>query len=191
MTYSIDYSTLNELQIDCVRNAISAGEEFYRYIPEVGFQFILSNYKTLAKLGVLERNWMLAYTHESHFAATSMSQLQCVFDACSKEVLQKFYPICAGDDFSNGERFSLFRGCAGPNHRRGFSWTASLDKAIWYAAHHAEYYGLDDVAVYTTVVRRDEIYCCGNHYDFDYIVYPRTWWKINIPRSEFRLDRPR
>lgn len=191
MKDAIDYSALNQAQIDDVQRAISVGEEFYGCIPEVGLQFILSNYKALAKLEVLEFNWMLAYTHASHFAATPVDELQKVFDACSKEILQKRYPVYVGDHFSNGERFSLFRGCAGPEHRKGLSWTASLDKAIWYAAHHAEWYGLRDVAVYATTVSRDEIYCCGNHYDFDFVVHPKTWWKIDIPESEFRLGRPR
>jgi hypothetical protein len=52
------------------------------------------------------------------------------------------------------------------------SWTHSLDKAIWYAAHHAEYYDLTNLAVYVAAVNRSDIYCVGEHYDSDYIVYP-------------------
>jgi hypothetical protein len=67
----------------------------------------------------------------------------------------------------------------------------TLGGAIWYAAHHAAYYDLVNVAVYATVVDRSEIYCCGDHYDFDYIVNPKTWWKVDVPAAEFRLNRPR
>ena len=191
MLDTIDYSMLPAPQVASIKNAIAAKEDFCGSVSDFGFQFILANYKVLATLGVLEDNWMQAYTHASNFADTPLDKLKQVFDACSKEVLQKSYPIYVGDHFSNGERFSLFRGCAGPEHRMGLSWTASLDKAIWYAAKHAAYCNLSDVAAYTTVVNRSEIYCCGNHYDFDYIVHPRTWWKIDIPQSEFRLERPR
>ena len=71
------------------------------------------------------------------------------------------------------------------------SWTSSLDKAIWYAAHHVKYYNLENITVYAAVVERDEIYCCGAHYDFDFIVCPNEWWPIDVPKEEFRLDRPR
>jgi hypothetical protein len=167
------------------------GEPFYGYIPSKGFDFILKNYRELASLGALERSWVPAYLHASHFNAVPLAELQGIFDTCDRDKLQEYFPIYVGDHFSNGERFSLFRGCAGPEHRKGMSWTSSLDKAIWYAAHHAAYYGLDNLAVYAAVVDRPEIYCCGDHYDFDYIVHPQTLWKVDVPVGEFRLDRPR
>jgi hypothetical protein len=187
----LDYSKLLESQVAHVKRAIEIGEPFGGYIPGKAFEFVLANYRHLAKLGTLEINWMPAYLHASHFNAVSLSALQEVFDTCNRHILQNSFPIYVGDHFSRGERFSLFRGCAGPEHRKGMSWTSSLDKAIWYAAHHAAYYDLENVAVYATVVERSEIYCCGDHYDFDYIVHPKVWWKVDVPASEFRLDRPR
>jgi hypothetical protein len=73
----------------------------------------------------------------------------------------------------------------------GMSWLTSLDKAIWYAAHHAALHKLTNLAVYVAVVDRAEIYCCGDHYDYDYIVHPKTWWPVPVPLSEFRVDRRR
>ena len=186
-----DFSTLSESERAHVIQAIERAETFTGYIPGKAFQFVLANYKPLAEMKVLEVNWMPAYIHASHFRDVPLRQLQDVFDTCRKDVLQEQFPIYVGDHFSRGERFSLFRGCAGPDHRMGMSWTSSLDKAIWYAAHHAAYYDLGNVALYVAAVNRDEIYCCGDHYDFDYIAHPKAWWRVDVPAAEFRLDRPR
>ncbi|MBD2072341.1 hypothetical protein H6F86_00130 [Phormidium sp. FACHB-592] len=187
----IDFVDLTYEESSQVRSSILKGENFYGYIPEKGFSFIVKNFKILSSIGILEQNWFLAYTHSSHFEDVSLDLVQEIFDTCDRKILQEKYPIYVGDHFSNGERFSLFRGCAGPIHKKGMSWTSSLDKAIWYAAHHAEHYDLDNVAVYAAVVSREDIYCCGDHYDHDFIVRPKEWWRIEVPQSEFRLDRPR
>lgn len=73
----------------------------------------------------------------------------------------------------------------------GMSWTASLDKAIWYAAHHAAYYDLTNVAAYAATVDVADIYCRLDHYDDDLIIHPASAWRVDVPDSEFRLDRPR
>jgi hypothetical protein len=135
----LDYSTLLDSEITQVKQAIAKGESIYGYIPGKGFQFVLNNYHILAQVGALERAWVPAYLHSSHFDPVPLALLQEVFDTCDRDKLQKYFPIYVGDHFSRGERFSLFRGCAGPEHRKGMSWTSSLDKAIWYAAHHAAY----------------------------------------------------
>jgi hypothetical protein len=187
----IDFADLTCEEIDKVKSAISKGENFYGYIPEKGLSFTVRNFKPLSLIGALEQSWMLAYTHASNFEDFSLDTIQSVFEACDKKILQENYPIYVGDHFSDGERFSLFRGCAGPIHKKGMSWTSSLDKAIWYAAHHAEFYSVDNLAVYAAVVNREDIYCCGNHYDYDFIVNPKELWRIEVPESEFRLDRKR
>jgi hypothetical protein len=188
----LDYSDLDEADIEWVEKAFAArdGENIASYIPDKKFKFVLRNYKRLAELEILVRNWMTAYLHESHLNDVPLSTLQDVFNTCDKAVLQQYYPIPAIPRLS-GERFSLFRGCAGPDHRMGMSWLTSIDKAIWYATHHAELYGLNNLAVYVAAVDREEIYCCGGHYDYDYIVCPKAWWRVNVPSEEFRLDRPR
>jgi hypothetical protein len=203
-TPTFDYSSLLDADVARVQHALSIGDhhQIFGYIPEKALQFVLSNYKRLSDHGILEQNWMQAYLHASHLNDVSLSLLQEIFDACDKQVLQKHYPIpvlywLPDSDWlgvlasRRGERISLFRGCAGPEHRMGMSWIASLDKAIWYAAKHAAYYQLTNLAVYATTVHRDEIYCCGYQYDFDFIVRPKTWWPVDVPESEFRLDRER
>ncbi|MDF4927377.1 hypothetical protein P3559_24815, partial [Vibrio parahaemolyticus] len=112
----IDYSLLNESDKKNVQEAISNKQPFFGYIPEYGFEFILNNYKFLAKAGVLEESWMQAYIHSTDFSKVTMAQLKEVFEACLKSKLQEAYPIPEGHKFSGGKRFSLFRGCAGPIH---------------------------------------------------------------------------
>ena len=121
---------------------------------------------------------MEAYYFVSSFQHVPLSLLRDIFDACDKEVLQRDFPIPVGvhledeTHFSqfrwNQRRHSLFRGCAGSEHRMGMSWTSSLDKAIWYAAHHAACRHLANTAVYATTASRDEIYCCAEQHEYLY-----------------------
>ncbi len=195
--HTLDYSGLDESQISGIENALATDPDdlIVGYIPDKMLAFVLRNYKRLAELGILERNWMTAYVHASHLNDYPLARIRDVFDTCDKAILQKHYPIPATPSLGS-PRFSIFRGCAGPDHRMGMSWITSLDKAIWYASQHAEYRDLTNQAVYATTVDRSEIYCCGDdHYDRnehkEYIVLPKTWWKVTVPISEFRLDRPR
>lgn len=182
---------LDEPDIEKVKSAIIGDGYFFGYIPDKGFDFFLENFRELKNIGVLENNWMDAYSHSNNFSHVPLQTLKEIFDTCDSAILQEQYPIYVGDHFSSGKRFSLFRGCAGDDHRIGMSWTSSLDKAIWYAAHHAECNDLGNLAVYTTVVERGDIYCCGNHYDYDFIVCPKEVWRVIVPEKEFRIDRPR
>jgi hypothetical protein len=149
------------------------------------------NRNHLAKLGLLEVLWMETYIQALHLNDVPLDDLQAVFDACNKDALQQEYPIQTQFVDFRGSLFSLFRGCAGPEHRMGMSWSPSLSKAIWYAAHHATYYKLSNVAIYAAIVEPTEIYCCGNIRDYDFIVRPKEWWQVSVPASEFRIDRSR
>ena len=120
-----------------------------------------------------------------------METLKKVFDVCDKEKLQKMYPIPSYNNNGKTEYLSLFRGCAGSNHRMGMSWTSSMMKALHYAARHKEFKDLDNCCVYATIVERSEIYCCLKENELEFIVLPKKSWKIDIPQSEFRLDRSR
>lgn len=185
---SLDFSGLTSDQARDVRQAIVRGENFHGYIPTASLDFIVRNYRNLAAKGALERPWLDAYVHASDFSAYGMGVLKAVFDACDRQVLRTLKPLA---DSVKGERLTLFRGCAGPMHSLGMSWTSSLDKAIWYAARHAAYSNLSDLAVYATTVATGDVYCQLDHYDEDFIVCARAAWRIDVPIAEFRLDRPR
>lgn len=186
---SLDFSGLSDADANAVKTAIAREENFHGYIPSAGFEFIVRNYRQLASLGVLEEAWLDAYVHASHFNAHGLSVLKSIFDACDRARLRSLKPL--GDARSSNGRITLFRGCAGPVHTMGMSWTSSLDKAIWYAAHHAEFYDLGNRAVYVAIVSATDIYCRLDHYDDDFIAHPSEAWRIEVPSSEFRLDRPR
>jgi hypothetical protein len=190
---ALDCSGLDPADVERVNHALATGERDLNWcLAEKGFAFVLRNYRELAELGFLEESWGSAYLHSSHFNETPLDVLQAVFDACDRTALQKLWPVpTLARVHRQPERISLFRGCAGPEHRMGMSWLTSLDKAIWYAAHHVAYYNLTSPAVYATTVGRDEIYCCFDHYDHDYIVRPQSWWLVDVRPSEFRLDRVR
>lgn len=187
----MNFINLDPEEISNIKNAINQNEDFYGYIPEKGMQFILENYLTLAEIGHLERNWMQAYVFASDFNHIPLEMLQKIFDICDRKKLQELYPIPPANNGSITECWSLFRGCAGSDHRMGMSWTSSLSKALWYAAWHKEYKNLHNCCVYATIVEQSEIYCYLERNEPEFIVSPKSWWKIEIPQSEFRIDRPR
>lgn len=187
----LDFTGLTNKDVVAVKMAVARRENFFGYIPENGLAFIIRNYRPLARGGLLEAPWLDAYVHASHFGAQGISVVKDVFDACDRNRLLALKPLGEGLVQAGGDRLTLFRGCAGPVHSMGMSWTQSLDKAIWYAAHHAEHYELANPAVYVTTVSIAEIYCRLDHYDADFIVYSDEGWCVDVPAREFRLDRRR
>ncbi|KAB2737442.1 hypothetical protein [Brucella anthropi] len=185
-----DFTGLCGSEAEKVSRAIERRENFYGYIPSDGLDFIMRNYVRLAERGVLEAAWLDAYVHASHFERYGLEAIRSVFDACDRKALLSIKPL---GEFANvpGGRLTVFRGCAGPVHAMGMSWIPSLDKAIWYAAHHAEHYNLANPAVYVATVAVADIYCRLDHYDIDLIVCPENAWRIDVPALEFRLDRVR
>ena len=191
-----DFSGLDFAGIDLgdarkVRDAIARGEDFHGYVPSESFGFIVRNYRVLAALGALEAAWLDAYVHASHFDGVGPHMLRAIFDACDRVRLLALKPLGDAVALAQNGRMTVFRGCAGPIHHKGLSWTPSLDKAIWYAAHHNEHYDLGNVAVYAATLDVAEIYCLLDHYDIDLIACPSAWWLVDVPADEFRLDRPR
>ncbi|WBQ16301.1 hypothetical protein [Sphingobium yanoikuyae] len=183
----LDFAGVEENDAQHFRAAILRGENFQGYIPSDALDFIVRNYRALAQLQALEPAWLDCYVHSSHFSTYGIETIKAIFDACDRQRLRLLRPITQ----IAGDRATLFRGCAGPVHTMGMSWTSSLDKAIWYAAYHATYYDLTDCAVYVTTMPVSEIYCCLDHYDHDCVAHPLSTWRVYVPAEEFRLDRPR
>lgn len=78
----LDYSMLGAADAERVGEALSRGEETITgYMPDQSLKFILSNYKQLTALGILEVNWMQAYLHAGVSACTSLRQHSTVFAA--------------------------------------------------------------------------------------------------------------
>ena len=187
----LDFQLLSASAAYDVQRAIADGKPFVGYIPADGLAFVLRNFQALAELHALEEAWLSAYVFASNYEGYGLTAIKAVFDACRREKLLELGPIVATPMTIRQGRISLFRGCVGPTHSMGMSWTSSLDKAIWYAAHHRDYGGVGNVAVYATTVTIDEIYCCLTRNEEEYIVLPSTAWTVSVPAAEFRLDRAR
>lgn len=187
----IDYQGLSRSDARDVAQAISRGDNFYGYIPSEAFDFILRNFEALRTQNVLEEAWVEAYIFKSHFNDYDLPLLQRVFEACDRARLHAMKPVGDPVNIAKSGRISLFRGCAGPIHRMGMSWTASLDKAIWYAAQKAAYYDQANIAVYATTLPINDIYCRFDRNEEEFIALPKKWWRIAVPADEFQLSRPR
>jgi hypothetical protein len=188
-----DFTGLSSKDARAYRKAIEAGDDLRWHFGERSFDFILRNYMKLADAGQLELSWLSTYLQTSHFEHIGFAKLKAIFDACDRSRLQAL-SVPVGKGIST-KRVSLFRGCAGPVHTRGMSWTPSLDKAIYYAAWHAEWHAehqaSGEVAVYATTVCLSEVYCRLDRNEDEFLVAPENAWRIEVPASEFRLDRPR
>lgn len=184
-----DFGDLPQDRIDVVKSAISRGENFHGYIPEECLPFIVRNYRQLATMQALEGPWLDAYLFASHFNEYGLSVTKAIFEACRRERLRELQPLVGELATDETARVSIFRGCAGPVHCMGMSWTSSLDKAIWYAAQHVAYRELGNPAVYAATVQASEIYCRFDRNEEEFIVLPTIAWAVNVPVSEFRLNR--
>jgi hypothetical protein len=188
-----DFTGLDIDEVKVFQRAIADGEDLRWRCGERSLEFIARNYARLAELGQLEQSWLSTYLATSHFEAIGFEKLKLLFDACDRSKLQALSVSVRKDILT--ERISLFRGCAGPVHTRGMSWTTSLDKAIYYAAWHAEWHmehgTVGAVSVYATTVDVSEIYCRLDRNEDEFLVVPKNAWRIEVPAVEFRLDRPR
>jgi hypothetical protein len=190
-----DFAGLSDEEIQAYLRAINGGNDLRRQFGESSLDFIVRNYVKLAQIGELEKSWLSSYVFTSRFQDVGFDKLKAIFDACDRSRLQAHHLCVPADEGISTERISLLRGCAGPVHTPGMSWTTSLDKAIFYAAWHASIpleRGLStDLAVYATTVDLGEIYCRMKRNEDEFIVVPDNLWRIDIPVAEFRLDRPR
>ena len=190
-----DFTGLSDEEIDAYMRAIKSGDDLRGHFGERSLDFIVRNFVRLAQIGELEKSWLTTYVFTSHFQDVGFDKLKAIFDACDRSRLQAHHLSVPVDGGISTERISLFRGCAGTVHTPGMSWTTSLDKAIFYAKWHADLHlELDqtaEMAVYATTVDLREIYCRVSRNEDEFIVVPDNLWRIDIPETEFRLDRPR
>ena len=122
----LDFASIEETDAQHVRAAIQRGDNLQGYIPSAALDFIVRNYRALARLKALEPAWLDCYVHSSYFSTYGIETIKAIFDACDRQRLLTLKPLTR----IAGDRVTLFRGCAGPVHTLGMSWTSSLDKAI-------------------------------------------------------------
>jgi hypothetical protein len=92
----------------------------------------------------------------------------------------------AADLLPDGDNFTLYRGVAGSGadrRVRGFSWSASLSAAAWFAIRYAEH--LDDPAVYrTTVSRKEVLWYSDDRHEAEFVVRPQRCTRMCLSCAE-------
>lgn len=158
-------------------------------------RYIISNREYLKTIGQLESQWINRYVNATCFKGIPFKDLKGVFDACDRKKLWQ-----AAEDqgqelpirsYSHaGNPWTVFRGCVGSAFREGMSWTTDLYQAIKYPkrAKNFNWYGSDSgqpCSVWCALVEADEVYCIINQFEPEFIVCPKTYWRVDIPQSMF------
>lgn len=156
---------------------------------------LLSNLEKFLEAGVLEEKLIPAYLHAKNFKGIDAKDLKKLFDTCDKEVLKQEakkqgHYIPERDTSQKLNPYTVFRGCVGNEFREGMSWTTDLYQAIKYPkrAKSFNWYGNDadqPCSVWCALIEIEEIYCYLNHYDPEFIVCPKDYWKVDIPQRFF------
>jgi hypothetical protein len=120
--------------------------------------FILNNINSLIKNQLYEEVLIKALTtprlNLKHIPLTFIHGL---LDCADKQKMRLH-----GDALQSNGPFVLYRGVAGRGEARrekGISWTASLEKAIWFSKRFP---GLEDPAVYKSIVPIEYVYAYTN-----------------------------
>jgi hypothetical protein len=105
--------------------------------------FVRDNLQPLRAAGMLEaavlESWINVRVNAHHTGAL----FDFLFSLCDQKKLRT-----RGDPIPGSGPYTLYRGCSGrgrSRHVRGFSWTASFDRAKWFAER---FRNLPDPAVY-------------------------------------------
>lgn len=121
------------------------------------FEFLSYNLWSIINMGLLEEFVVAAYiAPQYNLTNVPFSFLQFVFNCCDKEKTRNL-----GEKFPFQDSYVVYRGVSGVGRKRrlrGFSWTASFEKAKWFA----ERFGLEKPMVYKTEIHFDDIYYYSN-----------------------------
>jgi len=108
-------------------------------------------------------------------AAWTLGELKKLLESCNREKLRAMGQPLPGDG-----PFVVYRGIAGGGRYRrikGFSWTASLDLACWFATRLR----LENPAVYTTTFNREDILFYTNvRNEQEFVGIPRFYKRIPL-----------
>jgi hypothetical protein len=151
---------------------------------------VISSYEKLKEGDILEETWILAYQHASCFRGISFQELKRTFDACDRDKLLKLHPLPQRDTTQNLNPFTVFRGCVGDEFQPGMSWTTCLYQAIKYPKRSRMFSHYDGgsnqrCSVWVALVEPSEIYCYLTHFEPEFIVCPKTYWKLCLPQEVF------
>jgi len=123
--------------------------------------FVLDNFPLLKECGVYEKALLHSYTSPrvNHVNCQTWV-IRFLFELADRERL-----LQEGDPLPDDGPFTVYRGVAGHGAKRrlrGISWTASLDKAIWFAERFAESSKIEKPMVYQVTIMAEHVYVYSN-----------------------------
>jgi hypothetical protein len=149
-----------------------------------GLHLVLFNRRVLLKRELYERALLHAYAGtRTNWVAWPNREIAGLFACADRQRLR-----AAGDPLPGPGPFVLFRGVAGRGRARrirGFSWTASAERALWFA-DRAALFGLADPAVYTVTVKESDVLAYVNdREEQEFLVrVPASAAPVRVPAAE-------
>ena len=134
-----------------------------------GLAFVFDNIAILKEAGKYEEALMMAYTGTRvNWSGWGLDVIKFMFNRADRGKLAE-----AGDPIPEKDMFQVYRGVGGNGRARrvqGFSWTGSLERALWFA-NRAKVFGLNDPAVFTVTVPRESILTyCNDRQEEEYLL---------------------
>ncbi len=157
-------------------------EGVFCYMPNTYYlNFVYYNIIRLHAIGKYEEALLIAYTGtRTNWAHWPINDIKYLFDLADPDKL-----CAAGDPIPDQDIFKLYRGVSGKGPKRrvnGYSWTDSLDSAIWFAKRF-ERFGCENPAVFEIIVSREHILAAMNERnEHEYLL------KLPLPKKPKRLS---
>ncbi len=121
--------------------------------------FVEDNAIRLLAIGKYEEALLSAHTGtRTNWAHWAIGSIKWLFEMADPDKLR-----AAGDPIPQQDSYTLYRGVCGKGPKRrvnGYSWTALLDKAVWFAKRFSVLY--EDPAVYQVTVQEKDILAVYN-----------------------------
>lgn len=141
---------------------------------EHGLHLVFHNQHLLAERGLYEKALLDAYigtrTNNRNWGA---AYLESLFAFANRDRM-----LAAGDPLPGRGPFTLYRGVAGRGRTRrvrGYSWTASIEDAQWFAGR----FGLPDPAVFCTVAEARDVYAyIDDREEKEFLFFPQRHLEV-------------
>ena len=124
--------------------------------------FVVDNAQMLKERGLFERGLLEAWTSANiNIRSWSPTFTNWIFGKFADRDRLR----AAGQPLPGEGPFTLYRGVAGrgPARRvRGISWTASMERARWFANWYADRFRLENPCIYRTSASQEHVLACSN-----------------------------
>lgn len=195
MADELDLATIEKLsqELDLSMVPLGAREEVREYFRKGYTEGILGasgthnemvivvhNLQQFRDRGILESAMLSAFTGpKTNHSHLNDDLIATMFSCCDRQRL-----IAAGDPLPDGETFTIYRGVAGHGRARrlaGFSWTADVNVACWFARR----FYLAHPHILTATVSRPDILAFWNCRDErEFIVRPTQFTRLQMTAED-------